>query len=295
MSTILKALRRVEEERSAQAPRPLREEVAARPTQRAASSWLAAGLALVAGIGVGVALLRFRADPQPQVRAALTPPAESAAPEPSGRPAAGAVTKAPDRVAPAESATGERPALARSRSVPRDLPSAAAPPRLRERASLPPEALASDVKVVERVAAAAPPAVTEPQPAALPPPEATPAPARPEPAAVASAPPAPKARSATRNSVAAAPESRVQDPAPTLAPERSSVARAALPELLVTRTIWHPLAERRIAILSVEGRDAPLHVREGDAIGPLIVESIEPSGVVFQHDGVELRRRVGAP
>jgi len=35
-------------------------------------------------------------------------------------------------------------------------------------------------------------------------------------------------------------------------------------------------------------------LHEGDAVGPLVVGRIEPSGVVFLHEQVELRRRVGA-
>jgi hypothetical protein len=39
---------------------------------------------------------------------------------------------------------------------------------------------------------------------------------------------------------------------------------------------------------------AARELHEGDAIGPLVVSEIGPSGVVFLLDGVELRRRVGA-
>jgi hypothetical protein len=62
----------------------------------------------------------------------------------------------------------------------------------------------------------------------------------------------------------------------------------------VERTIWHPLAERRIAVVELEGSDETLELHEGDAVGTLVVGKIEPSGVFFVHDGVELRRRVGA-
>jgi hypothetical protein len=34
-------------------------------------------------------------------------------------------------------------------------------------------------------------------------------------------------------------------------------------------------------------------IQEGDAVGPLVVSKIEPSGVVFEHEGIEIRRRVG--
>jgi hypothetical protein len=70
--------------------------------------------------------------------------------------------------------------------------------------------------------------------------------------------------------------------------------RAPVPEVFVTRTIWHPVAERRVAEVEVRGRPEPLRLHEGDAVGPLVVGRIEPSGVVFLHEQVELRRRVGA-
>jgi hypothetical protein len=69
--------------------------------------------------------------------------------------------------------------------------------------------------------------------------------------------------------------------------------RAFVPNVLVVRTVWHPTAERRIAEIEVEGRPELLLLHEGDAVGPLVVSEIEPSGVVFLHDKVELRRRIG--
>jgi hypothetical protein len=66
-----------------------------------------------------------------------------------------------------------------------------------------------------------------------------------------------------------------------------------VPNVYVERTIWHPMAERRVAVVELEGSDETLELHEGDAVGPLVVGKIEPSGVFFVHDGVELRRRVG--
>ncbi len=80
-------------------------------------------------------------------------------------------------------------------------------------------------------------------------------------------------------------------PAP-LAPSR--LARVPIPAVSVARTIWHPHSERRVAEVNVEGRADPLFLREGDAVGPLVVSQIDPSGVVFLHDQIEVRRRVGA-
>jgi len=34
-------------------------------------------------------------------------------------------------------------------------------------------------------------------------------------------------------------------------------------------------------------------LREGDAVGPLVIKEITPSSVVFETEGLEIRRRVG--
>jgi hypothetical protein len=70
------------------------------------------------------------------------------------------------------------------------------------------------------------------------------------------------------------------------------LARVSVPSVIVSKTVWHPQADRRVALVALEGGDAR-ELHEGDAIGSLVVSKIEPSGVVFVHDGVELRRRVG--
>ncbi|MFQ5418402.1 MAG: hypothetical protein ACE5FL_15355, partial [Myxococcota bacterium] len=69
--------------------------------------------------------------------------------------------------------------------------------------------------------------------------------------------------------------------------------RSPLPNVVVERTIWHPLAERRVAVVELPDRGESLELREGDAVGPLVVKEIGPSGVTFVNEGVELRRRVG--
>ena len=73
----------------------------------------------------------------------------------------------------------------------------------------------------------------------------------------------------------------------------SEIARAEIPDLRVERTVWHPIAERRVALIELEPSAERREIREGDAVGPLVVSKIEPSGVIFVHDGVELRRRIG--
>jgi hypothetical protein len=66
-----------------------------------------------------------------------------------------------------------------------------------------------------------------------------------------------------------------------------------LPAVVVTRTSWHPDPTRRRALVQVEGRAEPLELRHGDAVGSLVVATIEPSGVVFRMGDVEVRRKVG--
>ena len=41
------------------------------------------------------------------------------------------------------------------------------------------------------------------------------------------------------------------------------------------------------------GRDAPQRVSEGDEVGGYVVKEIQPTGVVFALDGVEVQRRIG--
>jgi hypothetical protein len=69
---------------------------------------------------------------------------------------------------------------------------------------------------------------------------------------------------------------------------------AATPEILVTRTIWHPSAERRVALVRGAGDSKEREVHEGESVGSLQVLRIEPTGVVFLRNGEEIRERVGA-
>jgi hypothetical protein len=93
-------------------------------------------------------------------------------------------------------------------------------------------------------------------------------------------------------------------PSPSLAaparPEAASAPRRAAPSppdpfpaLRVERTTWHPLAERRLAVVDVAGEGAR-ELREGDPVAGATVATIEPSGVVFRFDGRDVRRKVGA-
>lgn len=63
----------------------------------------------------------------------------------------------------------------------------------------------------------------------------------------------------------------------------------------VVRTAWHPMPDKRSARIQVGDSDAaPLELREGDAVGGLVILEITPSAVLFQAGDVEVRRRVGA-
>jgi len=255
VSTILKALRRIEDEKAPPpGARPLREEVAAVPGEplgRRRAGARAIGLAasallavLLVGGGIWMARDPGESGPEPSARAAsrADPPPRSAAPAGAGA----------ERTPPASAARPEPPAPSES-SSPEPLARArpAAPP-LRAAA---PEHPARAPRAQAARAAAPPPAA--PQEAATPR----------EPAAAAAPPPP------------------TPDPVPAV--------RHALPELTVAGTVWHPDAARRTARVELTGREEPLELREGDAVGSLVVKTIEPSGVVFRMGEVEVRRRVG--
>jgi hypothetical protein len=222
MSTILKALRQLEDEQRASAERPLHDEVSGPRERRwSRAPWLA--LAVGAALGLGVAWLW----PGSQEPAQTLP-------EPAAEPALAAVP-VPETQPPPQ---------------PKPLPALAAVP----------------------VPETQPP----PQPKPLPAPQA--AEAKPLPALVVKPRPRPKP---------------VAKPTPPEEPAVAEVPPLPLPELVVASTVWHPDPARRSAVVEVAGRDEPLELLQGDAVGPLVVSSIEPSGVVFLLGQVEVRRRVG--
>jgi hypothetical protein len=69
--------------------------------------------------------------------------------------------------------------------------------------------------------------------------------------------------------------------------------RATIPDVAVLRTSWHPDASRRSARIRIEANGEVVTLREGDAVGALVVREISPSAVLFQTGEVEIRRRVG--
>ena len=71
------------------------------------------------------------------------------------------------------------------------------------------------------------------------------------------------------------------------------IAKPAIPDVSVLRTAWHPQPERRSARIQLAKSEDVLTLREGDAVGSLVVKEITPSSVLFAAGDVELRRRVG--
>lgn len=96
-----------------------------------------------------------------------------------------------------------------------------------------------------------------------------------------------------------APPPQVAKPKPQPAPSQvakptpqvANVSRP--PSVHVSRTVWHPNPDRRSALVEIEGFSEPLELREGDAVGVLVVAEIQPSAVIFLHGGNRLRRAVG--
>jgi hypothetical protein len=284
MSTILKALRRLEEERDVQEERPLREQVAA--PRAAAPRGMArplTSLALILGVGVGAGVLAFwsaqRDAKAPAASEASTPRVASSRPAEPAPAAPAPLPPAPVEPTPAPELAGPDPGAAL-------LPEPAPEPERRE---LPSGALASRVEVVRRPPPE--PRIVDSEPAVVEPSAAVPTSVATRPKVPAASPPPPRsARSAPRertSSVAA------QRPAPARPAAPPPKPRAVTPGVHVERTVWHPVSDRRVAVVALDGAGGPREIREGDAVGSLVVSEIEPSGVVFLHQGVELRRRVG--
>jgi len=184
-------------------------------------------------------------------------------------------------------------------------PVAAAPPESRPRIAAPPPPPPVEVPAPRPVAAEPPPPVEEPAPQlAQPPPPVAAAPPESRPRIAAPPPPPPVEVPAPRP-VAAPPLSSVEEPAPpkpvskvppppaAKPPPPARVATVRPPKVTVVKTVWHPVPERRVARIEMEGYKEPLDLHEGDAVGTLVVAEIQPSGVVFLHGGEKLHRKVG--
>jgi hypothetical protein len=265
VSTILKALRRLEEEKTAPVGRrPLREEVAhiADSPRPRRGTWALALGALAGGVAVGVALLtvwpRDVAVEQPEqrrVRAPARPPVAAPA-EPEAAPQ---VLSAAALASPVEVVARPQP---KPLVVDEPVPVAAAEPELSaERGGF--------------AASGSAPAVASPPPGV-----AAAEPARGAPSASPALPSTSSEDAAWRESEANA-ESAAESAPPMAAGIR------------VEQTFWHPRPDRRVAVLALPGREQPLRVHEGDAVGALVVSEIEPSGVVFTQQGQRVRRALG--
>ncbi len=137
MSTILKALRRLEQEKMAPVERPLREQVTAAPEpERPRRSWAAPSGALVLGAAIGASLFLLWPAREPERQLAQVQPSR---PAPEAPPAAASL--ATGRPVAASAVPMER---AQSAGEP------AAPLPVEPRPSLPAQALTSDVEVVRR-------------------------------------------------------------------------------------------------------------------------------------------------
>jgi hypothetical protein len=285
LSTILKALRRLEEERAARADRALREEVVAAspppaPRGTRALPIGAAALALAAAVlGIGLAV-------RPWLAGRTTPPSVSS-PPPSP------VLASPPRTAPV---AAPEPAPVIIAIAPDPAPVAALAPT--PQAEPPIFAAASEPQAALPVVAAA----SEPEgvplsalPDAVSPPhgeargeDAAPLPAvEPLPAAE----PLPIAAPIAPAPAAARPR---PEPAARPAPKPAAVAHPARGSgVVVASTVWHPTAERRVAVVRRSGSSGEQEVHEGEVVAGLEVLRIEPSGVVFLRDGHEFRQPVG--
>lgn len=283
MSTILRALRRLEEEKAGDELQGLHDSVVA-PTPdpgtrkgRAVLAVAGAGL-LAAALGALVSWQLLHADGRPR----------------SPDPVPGEFASRADRSIPVESPSDRALESALEALTPgtailidavqrtaRLAPVAAPPPEIspevlvHRRLPRPPEALPAQRVELEPAPKPEPRAAAIPEPA----PSAAP-PAPPEPIELAAARPEPESW-------------REAAPTPQTSRARSVVPSSGIPTVKVTKTIWHPRPERRSAVVEIEGSPASRNLREGDTVGDLVLTEIKPSGVVFDYQGVELVRRIG--
>lgn len=65
-------------------------------------------------------------------------------------------------------------------------------------------------------------------------------------------------------------------------------------DLAVRKIIWHPTPGRRVAVVSVEGEAEPRRIGEGEVVAGFTVAKIGLSDVELVRDGASTRKRVGA-
>lgn len=292
MSTILKALRRLEQDKAAESERPLQNAVVegAAPALPAPSSRVRRLAIVLAGVALGAGGVLWLQRGGTEAPAAA--PAASVAPP---------VAAAPPVLPALPAAAPPIPALAAAPipTPPIGTPAAAVlegagEPELPGVASAPP---AGPVAV-------APPADPAPRLESFPAPPPEPPPVR-----VARAEPRPtapvaelpvRADSEVAGAVVGGAVQRSGEERPLgedvrAAPKaRRQAARApAALDVAVVRTVWHPKRDRRTALLLGPDEVTPREYREGDRLGALTLLRIEPSGVVFEKDGAEVMQKVG--
>jgi hypothetical protein len=302
VSTILKALQRLEDEKSANVERSLNEQVVARrPPPDPERRGLRIGAIAIGGLVVAAAALLFwftRKDPAVEVAMESPPPAAApvaaqqqvAAEKPNRRPSARPATAA--RAQQESSEVEVSPVVEvvkRLDGPPADSAAPAAPPK---RAASPVQAgaerparrpgarkPAQPKPAPEQVANAKSAAATQISGNSAP---AKPVPAPPAPVEIAAVAPKPAATAESASTRAAIWE-----------PEHEVIQRAKLPTLSVEKTIWHPDADRRVAVVKLIDTEEVLRLKEGDAVGTLVVKVIKPGSVLFSHDGIEVVYNVG--
>lgn len=304
MSTILKALRRVEAEHPGQAPRrSMRGDIVGGgdkppPVPRGPKKPRRPNLLLWGSLGAALllaALVWWRLPSLSPGEDVVEAQAPTGAPNPEAPPArpvarrppaplaaAPAPNVAPQAPVPAAPATG--PAVGHS-----DLPAEVAErlPPLGETldatgpAPAVPVAEATPAPPVEQPPPPEPPATLAAHSESLPPPAAAPIPKAP------AAPPA-----AVKPPPASVPAPK-RKPPPVVAKKSTAPPAPSAPRVQVERTSWHPKPERRVAWVLLEGASTVRELHEGDVLGTLVVKEIRPSAVVFLDGSKELQRRVG--
>lgn len=265
MSTILKALRRLEDDQKARDHRSLRERVLSGEAMpqpdgqggRSFGAYLAGGLAILVVLGAAAFWILYEAQtaaniflPQPTERASTAALASPARNE-TAPPAARITVVRPPLPNVSTPPPGSSRALERT-VTPVDVP--AAPPQ-----DAP--GIAEDIVQIVR------------------------------PGQVASADSVVVAKEPVRKVAVA----KSADPKPQRkkAPPIRRVERAPMPEFVVTQTVWHPAASRRVAMIRLKGQAAARSYSEGDDLGSLELVEIQPAAVVFHRDGVKIKRSIG--
>jgi len=243
MSTILRALRRLEEDRRAQVERPLRETVVM--SEKMPGRFRRGGLRLWLGVAAFLGAVLF----------ALFPLKENI----------------PWWRHRTEERSAAPPNVHEIVSVPARAPTLQTPPPLAEApSSVPSPALpAVPEQVAHDFTMQDPPSILPSVPLEAP------APIREKKVS---------ARAARPKTEAAPPPDRALNVA----------APKPAPPLSLERTVWHPVKDRRTAFVRFAGEQETRVLHEGDALGSLVLRSIEPSSVVFLDAGKEVRIRLGS-